>query len=212
MDVSVEQLGMCTHEDCRKVFNMEKISSYEWVKRKCEWCGRPLTWKSLGMEPVSGANTYYRKKWIGPNGLWVNERPQDGFFIREGNWWVVPNISKEFKLDLPQGVTRQYTAWCQVWNRIIINDDEKRARRTEGYSLHNTLECLQRFVFAKKNEDIDMETAGSPYTCCIPPHQFKQITTPQEMHGMFYPIPNDLPKPYDRNILGEKVVQMIVAA
>lgn len=210
MDVSVEQLGKCTHNDCGEILNIGDFTPHQAVeKMKCISCGRPITWESLGREPVNGGNVYYKTRWIDPHGVWVNKKPEESFFIN--GWWVVGGASWfDRELRLSPEAPRQYVVWCQVWKRIVIDDDGKRVGRREGYSLHKTLECLQRFVFEKKNEDKDVEITDNPYTCCVPPNQFRQITTPQEMYGMFYPIPNDLPVPYNRNI-GENVIQMIVS-
>lgn len=164
------------------------------------------------MEPVNAGNVYYKTKWIGPGGVWVNEKPTESFSIKEGGWWVVPGIDPDPRPGLPKEALREYVVWCQVWNRVILNNEDKPEKRREGYSLHRTLEDLRRFIFHKKNEDEDMKVSGDPYTCRVPHYQFEQITKPKEMCGMFYPNSYDAPERHDRKRFGENVFEMIVAA
>ena len=88
--VSVEQLGICAHRDCEEVFYLGELTPHQVIGRKCEWCGRPISWESLGRESVGTHGIYHKVRWVGPGGVWADRKPEESFTL--GRYYVMGGI------------------------------------------------------------------------------------------------------------------------
>lgn len=82
MIIPIESIGKC--EYCLVLLTIENLGSdavnAEW---RCPNCQRVLTHLSFGYENSKGG----KKFWIGINGEWVSQKPENNFEL--GNWDVI---------------------------------------------------------------------------------------------------------------------------
>ena len=205
MDVPIEQLGMCVHEDCRRIFYLGDMTPHQWVGIKCEWCGRPISWESLGRESVGAHGIYHKVRWVGPGGVWVDRKPEESFTL--GRYYVMGGIPfyDEGTVLLPRSIILQHVVRCQKWKT-----EKSGVIAAGGFSLHKTIADHRMFICDMKGTGFFPD--GNPYVCLAPPHVFEEICKQTKECGALFDIVHGAPAQYTPRDRGENVFELIVAA
>lgn len=85
--VHIDALGKCS---CGSFFNLASLPTEALdATWKCKSCSAEITPESCGMGQIDG--TWRRVRWIGPGGVWVDQRPNDdfGFELEGSDKWLV---------------------------------------------------------------------------------------------------------------------------
>lgn len=88
-EVSITSLGLCEH--CSALLTIEDLpgdaTGATWY---CPQCKGHLTHSSFGYDRTEqGAK---KIRWVGPNGIWVDQRPPEGEFTLGGWLILVPPL------------------------------------------------------------------------------------------------------------------------
>lgn len=203
--VSVEQLGICTNNDCGEVFSLGELTPHQAVGRKCEWCGRPLTWGSLGRESVGVGGIYHKVRWVGPGGVWVDRKPEESFNLTP--YYVICGFSFEHAEynPPPSAIIRQHVVWCQKWKA-----EKSKVVAYGGFSLHKTITEYRAFLFDMKGTGFFPD--GNSYQSLVSSEVFEKVRRCTKEYGALFDITYPAPAPYVGRNLGENVFELIIAA